>query len=67
MKTPKGGVVFANPTFSIVKKPEDMSRQVLVVALFVPSENGIDPAGTFVYYKDIGRSLATVKGIILVG
>ena len=70
MNTPKGGIVFANPTISIVKKPGDISRQVLVVALFVPSENGKDPAGTYVYYKDIGRSsleTTPVKRTILIG
>ena len=53
IKTPKGGVVFANPTFTNVKNPSTSSKRVLVVTLFVPSQNGKDPAGTLTYYNPI--------------
>ena len=61
MNTPKGGVVFANPTFSVVRNPKDANKQVLVDTLFVPMQNGKDPAGTYVYYKDMVNTIPTIQ------
>lgn len=62
MNTPYGGNAFANPTLTIIKDPSDPNKQVLVVTLFVPSENGLDPAGTLIYYKIIGGGIGWWNG-----
>jgi hypothetical protein len=54
VRTDRGSVSFANPTFSLVDSPNGEGRKALVVTLFLPlAGSGLNEAGELVYYTDL--------------